>query len=292
MPDPNLFTMLSAYRPGSPATPFETYCTTGLAYFLRRGHRMLTALIGAAAGAQGEAIAIVEVQPEVAGAGIADLVLTFEGGVRALVEVQVESGADARLLPALEAAGASWSPPAVLVRLGLDGDERAQPGWRPVRWLDVVEALEDDPDPLAQQYTEFILRDVLGKGAVPLEEAIITNRLYAAGADAVRRRFGDHARYQNSASPPIRGRYRYLGTTFSPDGGGMDYWLGLVNETVPLGEHYHLMLAAKSTPMLPRAQQPRATADWKWQFWSGLGRVVRPMAPQDFDELLGRLELP
>ncbi len=33
----NLFTMLSAFRQGSGATPFENYCTTGLAYFLNEG---------------------------------------------------------------------------------------------------------------------------------------------------------------------------------------------------------------------------------------------------------------
>src|SRR3970282_1775266 len=98
MPEANLFTMLSAYRPGSAATPFENYCTSGLAYFLRQGHRMLTALFAEAAGISGEPIAIVEVQPRLGEAGIADLLLTFEGGRRVVVEVQVEVGADESML--------------------------------------------------------------------------------------------------------------------------------------------------------------------------------------------------
>ncbi len=104
MPDSNLFTMLSAYRPGSPANPFENYCTSALAYFLQRGQHMLTALFAQAASVPSEPLVVVEVQPRLADAGVADLVLTFEGGARAVVEVQVEPGADERHLPALEAA--------------------------------------------------------------------------------------------------------------------------------------------------------------------------------------------
>jgi hypothetical protein len=51
------------------------------------------------------------------------------------------------------------------VLVGLGGEP--PPRWAPISWLDVAEALEDDPDPLAQQFAEFILRDVLGLGAVP-----------------------------------------------------------------------------------------------------------------------------
>src|SRR5262245_36496833 len=92
--------MLSAFRPGSTATPFENYCTSALAYFLQRGQRMLTALFAHAAEAEGEALAMVEVQPRLAEAGVADLLLTFEGGRRVVVEAQVEPGADESLLPA------------------------------------------------------------------------------------------------------------------------------------------------------------------------------------------------
>lgn len=289
MSDANLFTMLSAYRPGSPATPFENYCTSGVAYFLKRGQHMLTALFRDAAGAGSEALAMVEVQPRVAEAGIADLVLTFEGGRRAIVEVQVEAGADERHLPALEAIQTEWDEAPALVRLGLDREDHAP--WRAISWLQVVEALEDDPDSLAKQFSEFVLHDVLGLGAVPLDEAITTNRLYALGAAAVRRRFGERAQYVNSASRPVGGRYRYLGTTFSLDGGEMQYWAGIVNETVPLGDHFHLMLASKETPIESPVDQPRATGDWKWASWTGAGRVVRPITPEQYDELLVRLPL-
>lgn len=289
MAESNLFTMLSAYRPNSPATPFENYCTSGLAYFLNRGQRMLTALIGEAAGIRGEPLAMVEVQPQIADGGIADLLLTFEGGRRAFVEVQVEPGADESALPALEAAGERWEQRPGYVLLTLN-PVAARPPWNPVRWLHVVEALEDDPDPIAGQFTEFILRDILGLGDVPLEQAITTNRLYALGGAAIRKAFGPEARYVNSASRPTSGRYRYLGTTFAPEGGEMKYWIGIVNETVPLSEHYHLMLASTETPIAEPTERPRACGDWtSWPHWTGSGRVVRPITAEAYADLLGRM---
>lgn len=289
MSDGNLFTMLSAYRPGAAADPFENYCTSGLAYFLQRGHRMLTALFAQAAGAYGEELALVEVQPELAGAGFADLILTFEGGKRALVEVRVDASADGTGLEALESVGRGWPEMPAFLELGLAaGDDSG--AWQRLSWLDVVEALDRDPDPMSGQYSEFVLRDILGLGSVPLEQAISTNRFYALGGAAVRRRFGGRARSINSSSRPVGGRYRYLGTTFSLDGGEMEYWAGLVNETIPLGEHYHLMLASKTEPVARGADHPRATGDWKWSFWTGMGRVVRPIDPEQYDELLARLE--
>ncbi|MEO6398688.1 MAG: hypothetical protein ABIP13_09500 [Tepidiformaceae bacterium] len=290
MAESNLFTMLSAFQPGSPATPFENYCTTGLAYLLSHGQRMLTALFAQAAGIHGEPLALVEVQPRLADAGVADLILTFEGGRRAVVEVQVEPGADESALPALEVAAAEWGVQPSFVMLGLRSEGLPAP-WRAVTWAEVIEALEDDPDAIAAQYADFVQRDILGVGDVALEEAIRTNRLYALGGAAVRRRFGDAARYTNSASRPMGGRYRYLGTTFSTEGGEMEFWIGLVNEGLPLSEHYHLMLASKQKPLLiPPQPQPRATGDWKWEQWTGLGRVVRPITGGDYDELLDRLQ--
>jgi hypothetical protein len=283
----NLFTMLSAYRQGSAATPFENYCTTGLAYFLKRGHRMLSALIAHAAGTGTEELAIVEVQPRLAEAGVADLLLTYEGGKRVLIEVQVESGSDESLLPGLEKVAREWNEQPAFLMLGLRSDNVPAP-WIPITWNDVLEALEDDPDPVAVEFTQFVLRDILGLGEVPLEEAVITNRLYALGGAAVRNFYGPEVRYVNSASRPLHGQYRYLGTTFSPDGGDMNYWLGIVNETIPLGEHYHLMLASKEKPLLFPVDQPRATGDWKWAHWTGMGRVVRPITPASYEGLLER----
>lgn len=288
MSESNLFTMLSAFHPGSTATPFENYCTSGLAYFLKSGHRMLTALFAQAAGIHGEPLAMVEVQPRLAEAGIADLLLTFEGGRRALIEVQVEPGADESALPAFEAIAAGWAAAPAFVVLGLWGTETRR-GWTPVTWLQVVEALDGDPDPVARQFSEFVLRDLLGLGDVSLEEAVSTNRLYALGGAAVRRAFGESARYVNSASRPMGGRYRYLGTTFAPNGENMEYWIGIVNETVPLTEHYHLMLASKARPVEFPTDHPRAAGDWKWEYWTGKGRVVRPVTADVYSELLGRL---
>ena len=288
MAEANLFTMLSAYRPGSPATPFENYCTSGLAYFLRRGHRMLTALLASAAHAGNEQVAMVEVQPRLGESAIADLVLTFEGGRRAIVEVQVEAAAAQAHLHAVAGFQTEWDATPALVMLCLDPSD-APEGWQPVTWLQVIEALDGDPDPLAGQFSEFVLRDLLGLGAVPLDEAITTNRLYALGASVIRRHYGARATYVNSASRPINGRYRYLGTTFSLDDGDMQYWIGLVNEQLPLGDHYHLMLASKERELDQATDQPRATGDWKWTWWTGAGRVVRPVTAELYDNLLDRL---
>lgn len=283
----NLFTMLSAYRQGSAASPFENYCTTALAYFLKRGHRMLNALISHAAGAGAEELVLVEVQPRLADAGVADLLLTYEGGKRVLIEVQVESGSDESLLPGLEAVARQWSESPAFVMLGLRQDDVPAP-WIPITWEEVLEALDGDPDPVAREFNDFVLRDILGHGEVGLDEALSTNRLYALGGAAVRLFRGGNARYVNSASRPLNGQYRYLGTTFSLDGDDMTYWIGVVNETVPLGEHYHLMLASKEKPLLFETDQPRATGDWKWPYWTGMGRVVRPITPAMYEGLLER----
>lgn len=284
----NLFTLLSTYQAGSPATPFENYCASGLAHLLSRGQHMLTALFSQAAGVHAEPLATVEVQPRLAEAGFADLLLTFEGGKRVLVEVQVEAGVDPDRLKSYEEAGGSWTGEAAFVFLGVEKDVPAP--WQRVSWLQVVEALDDDPDPISQQFRDFVLADILGLTQVTLEEALGSNRFYALGAAAVRRRFGEGASYANTASQPATGRYRYLGTMFSAgDSQEMDYWIGLVNETVPLGEHYHLMLAAKHTKLPDQRPQPRALGDWKWTGWTGLGRVVRPIGPAELDRLLSRV---
>jgi hypothetical protein len=288
MAESNLFTMLSAYRPGGAATPFENYCTSGLAYFLRRGQRMVTALIAEAAGAASEILAITEVQPSLGGSGVADLVLTFEGGRRVIIEVAVEPGINNEHLSAMVREGSTWDGQPAFIVLGL-GNEGVPHPWRPLSWLQIVDALEDDPDRLAKEFVQFILQDVLGLGTVSLDQAITTNRLYALGGAAIRRRFGDRARYVNSASRPIGGRYRYLGTTFGLDGGDMQYWIGLVNEALPLSEHYHFMMASKDAPLLSPADHPRATGDWKWGHWTGAGRVASPVFAQSYDELLARL---
>jgi len=292
MREANLFTMLSAYQPGSFATPFENYCTSGLAFLLNRGHNMLTMLLKERAGFANEPLADVEVQPRLGDAGLADLLLTFEGGRRMIIDVQVEPAADATYMSGFESVGRSWAAEPAFLVLGLPGLQVESP-WRRVTWLEVIEALDDDPDPLARDYRDFVLSDILGLSPVTLEDAIGSNRLYALGGAAVRRRFGDGIRYANAASRPMNGRYRYVGTMFSTTSDGeMDHWLGIVNETIPLGEHYQLMLASKTRRLEPPGPQPRALGDWKWSGWTGIGRVVRPVTPEAYDRLLARAQAP
>ena len=249
-------------------------------------HRMLTSLFADAAGVHGDPLALVEVQPRVGGA-IADLVLTFEGGTMVVVEVQVESAADEAHLESIEAATPEFGLAPRFVMLGLG--EGARPKWRPLTWFHVVEAIEDNPDPVAQQFTTFILRDILGL------------RRRSTGA-------GNHDqpalrtwRRRHSASPGPGGPVRQLriashqrplslpGHDLRPSG----YRDGLLDRhcerRAPLSEHYHLMLASKESPILEPSIHPRATGDWKWQHWTGAGRIVRPVTAEDYTSLLARL---
>ena len=266
--------MLSAYRPGASTSPFEDYCTNGLAYLLGAGREALGALFAAAAGAEG-AVTDVAVQPG-ASAAVADLGVTFADGREALVEVEVALG-EAVERPHGARDGAR-------LRVGFDG---SGPGT--VTWNAIADVLADDRDGLAREFAEFVRRDVLGLEAVGLDDALHTNRLYALGGAVLRERFGNRVRYENSSSTPVQGRYRYLGTTFAPEGGELHYWIGLVNESLPLSEHYHLMLASKIAPLQEPAGQPRATGNWRWEHWSGMGRVVRPLGLREYGSLLGRM---
>ncbi len=272
----NLFTMLSAYRPGASASPFEDYCTNGLAYLLATGREAVGALFAEAAGVEGAVVTDVTVQPETSGTRIADLAITFADGREALVEIEVAPG-DAVERPEERGDHAR-------LQVGFDSTGQAA-----ISWQAIADALADDPDGLAREFAEFVRRDVLGLEAVGLEDALHTNRLYALGGSALRERFGESVRYENSSSTPVQGRYRYLGTTFAPEGGELHYWIGLVNEALPLSEHYHLMLASKTSPLQEPAGQPRATGNWRWEYWSGMGRVVRPVGLAEYGSLLGRL---
>ena len=268
--------MLSAYRPGASASPFEDYCTNGLAYLLATGREAVGALFAEAAGVEGSVVTDVTVQPETSGTRIADLAVTFADGREALVEVEVAPG-DAVERP--EELGDH-----ARLQVGFDSSSQTAIGWQAI-----ADALADDPDGLASEFAEFVRRDVLGRETVGLEDALHTNRLYALGGAALRERFGERVRYENSSSTPVQGRYRYLGTTFAPEGGELHYWIGLVNEALPLSEHYHLMLASKTSPLQEPAGQPRATGNWRWEYWSGMGRVVRPVGRGEYGSLLGRL---
>jgi len=282
--DTNLFTSLSAYRPGGNASPFENYCTSGLAYLLQVGNEPLAALFAAAAGCPRERISAVAVQPRAGGSTVADMIVTFAGGAEALVEVEVEGGASReRLRAQRDNAGSA------LILVGLDPLEPEE-GSAALGWLEIAGALTGDSDRVAHEFGEFVRRDVLGLESVDLDDAVRTNRLYALGGAALRERFGGSVRYENSSSPPVEGRYRYLGTTFAPNGSDLHYWIGIVNEGLPLSEHYHLMLASKSEPLVEPAGQPRVTGNWKWDQWTGLGRVVRPVGRRDYADLLGRIQ--
>lgn len=267
--------MLSAYRPSANTSPFEDYCTNGLAYLLATGCTTIGALFAEAAEAKGTVLNV-KVQPG-ANTPVADLEMTFQDGSEALVEVETSPG---ETVQRPERRGV-----AKYLQVGFH-----QSGPGSITWDVIADTLAVDPNELARQFADFLRQDVLGLEVVNLDDALHTNRLYALGGAALRKHFGTAARYENSSSPPVQGRYRYMGTTFSLDGGEMHYWIGLVNESLPLSEHYHLMLASKITPLKELAGQPRATGNWRWEHWSGLGRVVRPIGLKEYGDLLDRIE--
>jgi hypothetical protein len=281
----NLFHMLSSYRPGTPATPFDTYCTQGLAYFLVHGpERLLHRFLGSA-GHTEAGIDEVVVQPSIHGLH-ADLSVALDDGTLILVEVQTEVAASTSHLDAIEAA-TGGDDKIDLLLLGID-ESALRPGWSLMTWRTVAEVLERAGDPLARQFGRFVQQDILGSGPVGLREALTTNRFYALAAAAIRRRFGDRAQVTSTASPPRGDRYRYFGTSFALDGRQATNWVGLVNETIPLGEHYDLMLASKDRDLREPSPRPRTTAEWKWPNWTTGGRVVRPIEADDLDRLLKR----
>ena len=221
----NLFTMLSAYRQGSGASPFENYCTSALAYFLQRGHRMLNALIAQAAGTGTEELVLVEVQPRMAEAGVADLLLTYEGGKRVLIEVQLEPGADESLLPGLERVALEWVERPAFLILSLRTDGLPAP-WVPITWMDVLEAVDDDRIGGVEFGSSSCATSWPGRSTA--RGSAGHERLYALGGAAVRRFFGEGVALRQQRVTSAHGHFRYLGTTFAPPDGEMKYWIGVV----------------------------------------------------------------
>ena len=61
-----------------------------------------------------------------------------------------------------------------------------------------------------------------------------------------------------------------------------------MNETIPLGGAYRLMMASRDRPVSDRYEPPRATADWNWSYWTDLG-PVQTVTRDMVDEALSRL---
>ena len=276
---PNLFNSLSTYHPKPPATPFEVYCLRGLAHVVEAGSEAVAELLGLEGDRSGSVQSLVD----------GDLYADAVFGGRTLVETAVESPTPPERLDRL-ATAKDFAGNRVYVGLG----ETAPSGWTSVTWSSVADALAATDNPLERQFAEFIRRDVLGAGPASLHDATGSNRFYAMGGAAVRARFSAGAVYENSASQPITGEFRYLGTTFAPGGGDTkNCWIGIVNETVPLGQGYRLMMASRDVPMsLQYNNAPRATTDWNWDHWTDMGPVEGEVTRDDLAEMLSRLEWP
>ena len=274
----NIFTSLSTYHPKPPATPFEVYCLRGLTHLAETGSGVVAKLLGLGQDTIGT------VQAEVAPSLYADAVFEAQTGERAILETAVEVPTSRERMKQLSTLDGAH----LYVGLG----ELVPRDWTAVSWETIADELAASADAVEHQFSEFIRRDILGAGPADLNDATGSNRLYAMGSAVVRARFGTDATYENSAAPPIDGEFRYLGTTFAPGGGSKNCWLGIVNETVPLGGAYRLMMASKDSAISSRHQTPRATADWNWEFWTDMGPVEFEITREHMTELVGRLEWP
>ena len=277
----NIFTSLSTYHPKPPATPFEVYCLRGLTHLVEDRSEALAELLGL-----GTAAVAGEVQAAVGPGLYADTVFSAGGESLALLETAVEAPTAPERLDMLAKVDGF---PGARVYVGLGED--APDGWSTVSWATVADALAQAKDPVERQFAEFIRRDILGLGPATLHDATGSNRFFAMGSAVVRDRFGLTATYENGASPPIGGEFRYLGTMFAPDGADQkSCWIGLVNETVPLGGGYRLMMASRDTPISSRHDAPRDASDWNWNHWTDMGPVSGEITRHDMAAVLDRLQ--
>ena len=177
---------------------------------------------------------------------------------------------------------------AVLLWISFKGDTPPS-NWVSVTWEQIGETLGTSSEKLALEFGNFIQTDILGHGSVTVQQALKTNKLYALGGAVIREKYGVNTEYLNSASQAIQGEFRYLGTTFSGNTPDLQFWIGIVNQTLPLSSHYQLILASKNTEVQNPVDKPRVTDNWGWKGWTGLGEITTSLEHSHYKDLLERL---
>jgi hypothetical protein len=284
MTNTNIFEGLSSFQAGLGSDPFENYCASALAYLLQIEQSQLTKLLTSAAGCS-DTIKTTHSQSIVSDQLI-DLLIELDNNERILVKINTQIGnmlEEEKLLQKNFVDNRThW------LRIGI-GTNETPSKWPSLTWEQIAKTLKNTPGKLAEEFASFVETDILGYGSVTLQQARRTNKLYALAGASIRTRYGMKTQYLNSASQAVNGEYRYLGTTFSGNTADLQFWIGIVNQTLPLSSQYQLMLASKKTDVINPIKKPRVTDNWSWKSWTGLGEVKDPIETKHYEELLNRL---
>ena len=283
MTNKNIFEALSSFQAGIGTDPFENYCVSALAYLLETKQPQLTELLTSVAecfGTVKETHCQVLVDDQ-----IISLLVELTNNKRLFIKINTQTNNNIEERTKLQTLKADN---AVLLWISFKGDTPPS-NWVSVTWEQIRETLGTSSEKLALEFGNFIQTDILGHGSVTVQQALKTNKLYALGGAVIREKYGVNTEYLNSASQPIQGEFRYLGTTFSGNTPDLQFWIGIVNQTLPLSSHYQLILASKNTEVQNPVDKPRVTDNWDWKGWTGLGEITTSLEHSHYKDLLERL---
>ena len=283
MTNKNIFEALSSFQAGLGTDPFENYCVSALAYLLETKQSQLTELLTSVAecfGTVKETHCQVLVDDQ-----IVSLLVESTNNKRLFIKINTQTNNNIEERTKLQTLKADN---AVLLWISFKGDTPPS-NWVSVTWEQIGETLGTSSEKLALEFGNFIQTDILGHGSVTVQQALKTNKLYALGGAVIREKYGVNTEYLNSASQAIQGEFRYLGTTFSGNTPDLQFWIGIVNQTLPLSSHYQLILASKNTEVQNPVDKPRVTDNWGWKGWTGLGEITTSLEHSHYKDLLERL---
>lgn len=283
MTNKNIFEALSSFQAGIGTDPFENYCVSALAYLLETKQSQLTELLTSVAecfGTVKETHCQVLVDDQ-----IISLLVELTNNKRLFIKINTQTNNNIEERTKLQTLNADN---AVLLWISFKGDTPPS-NWVSVTWEQIRETLGTSSEKLALEFGNFIQTDILGHGSVTVQQALKTNKLYALGGAVIRAKYGVNTEYLNSASQAIQGEFRYLGTTFSGNTPDLQFWIGIVNQTLPLSSHYQLILASKNTEVRNPVDKPRVTDNWDWKGWTGLGEITTSLEHSHYKDLLERL---
>jgi len=283
MTNKNIFEALSSFQAGLGTDPFENYCVSALAYLLETKEAQLTELLTSAAGCFGT-VQATHCQATV-DEQIVNLMVELNNNKRLLIKINTQTNNNIEERTKLQTI---TTDNGVLLWISLRGDTPPN-NWVSVTWEQIGEALEKSSEKISLEFANFIKTDILGHGSVTIQQALKTNKLYALGGAVVREKYGVGTKYLNSASQAIHGEFRYLGTTFSGNTPDLQFWIGIVNQTLPLSSYYQLMLASKNSGVQNPVDKPRVTDNWSWKGWTGLGEITTSLDHSHYEDLLERL---
>jgi len=283
MTNKNIFEALSSFQAGLGTDPFENYCVSALAYLLETKQSQLTELLTSVAecfGTVKETHCQVLVDDQ-----IISLLVESTNNKRLFIKINTQTNNNIEERTKLQTLKADN---AVLLWISFKGDTPPS-NWVSVTWEQIGETLGTSSEKIALEFGNFIQTDILGHGSVTVQQALKTNKLYALGGAVIREKYGVNTEYLNSASQAIQGEFRYLGTTFSGNTPDLQFWIGIVNQTLPLSSHYQLILASKNTEVQNPVDKPRVTDNWNWKGWTGLGEITTSLEHSHYKDLLERL---